>query len=201
MQVLFWCLLNAAHKDNLLHSQQHHSCQFVEEKTYHNKHRCIREFRVNRQLTHFEKGDISQSMIKSNCITDIVSFAWFSIGTLFINIVWLAFPNLKLLMKVRMVCPRTINFVTFGVTCLPTENVPRELTTCFREVLDDGGTIHAEPYCETAPSSPCWTKQHKVGGGVILPCNYIIRHLPSTYMTRSSVCWADCFLFIYKQII
>jgi len=40
----------------------------------------------------------------------------------------------------------------FDVTGLPTENVPRELATCFREVLDNGGTIHAEPYGEPAPS-------------------------------------------------
>jgi len=43
--------------------------------------------------------------------------------------------------------------VMFDVTGLPKENVQRELTTCFREVLDDGGTIHAEPYGEPAPSS------------------------------------------------
>jgi len=42
--------------------------------------------------------------------------------------------------------------VMFDVTGLPTENVPRELTTCFRAVLDDGGTYHAEPYGETVPS-------------------------------------------------
>jgi len=58
-----------------------------------------------------------------------------------------AFPNLKLLMKVCMVCPQIIN-VNFDVTGLPIENVPRELDTCFKEVLDNGGTIHAEPYGE-----------------------------------------------------
>ena len=35
--------------------------------------------------------------------------------------------------------------ILFDVTGLPIENVPRELATCFREVLDNGGTIHAEP--------------------------------------------------------
>ena len=38
--------------------------------------------------------------------------------------------------------------VLLDVTGLPTENVPRKLATCFREVLDNGGTIHAEPYGE-----------------------------------------------------
>ena len=38
--------------------------------------------------------------------------------------------------------------VLFDVTGLPIENVPRELATCFREVLDNGETIHAEPYGE-----------------------------------------------------
>ena len=34
--------------------------------------------------------------------------------------------------------------IMFYVTGLPIENVPRELATCFRENLDNGGTIHAE---------------------------------------------------------
>jgi len=38
--------------------------------------------------------------------------------------------------------------ILFDVTSLPIENVPRELATCFREVLDNGGTIHTEPYGE-----------------------------------------------------
>ena len=38
--------------------------------------------------------------------------------------------------------------ILFGVTGLPIENVPREHATCFRKVLDDGGTIHAEHYGE-----------------------------------------------------
>jgi len=38
--------------------------------------------------------------------------------------------------------------ILFDVTGLPIENVPRELDTCFREVLDNGGTIHEEPYGE-----------------------------------------------------
>ena len=58
-------------------------------------------------------------------------------------------------------------------TGLPTENVPRELATCFREVLDNGWTIHAEPYGEPVPSPSPWPEQHEVGVGVILPCSYI----------------------------
>jgi len=34
--------------------------------------------------------------------------------------------------------------VLFDVTGLPTDNVPRELATCFREVLDNSVTIHGE---------------------------------------------------------
>ena len=85
-----------------------------------------------------------------------------------------------LLIKACMVCPQTIN-VLFDVTGLPTENVPRELVTCFREVLDNGETIHAKPYGEPGPSPSPWPEQHKVGVGVILPYSYIIRHLLSTY--------------------
>jgi len=61
----------------------------------------------------------------------------------------------------------------FNVTGLPIENVPRELAICVREVLDNGGTIHAEPYGEPAHSSSPWPEQHKVDSA-ILPCNYII---------------------------
>ena len=50
--------------------------------------------------------------------------------------------------------------VLFDVTGLPTEHVPRELATCFREVLDNGGTMHAESYGEPAPSPSPWPKQH-----------------------------------------
>jgi len=39
----------------------------------------------------------------------------------------------------------------FDVTGLPTENEPRELATCLRELLGNGGTIHPEPYGEPAP--------------------------------------------------
>jgi len=38
--------------------------------------------------------------------------------------------------------------IMFDVTGLPIENVPRELATCFREVLDNERTIYAEPYGE-----------------------------------------------------
>jgi len=74
----------------------------------------------------------------------------------------------------------------FDVTGLPIENVPRELATCFREVLDIGGTFYAEPYGEPAPSPSPWPEQQEVGGGVILQCNYIIRPLPSTYDQKLS---------------
>jgi len=55
-----------------------------------------------------------------------------------------------------------------------------------REALDNGDTIHAEPYVEPAPSSSPLPEQHEVGGVVIFPCNYIIRPLPSTYKQKLS---------------
>jgi len=76
--------------------------------------------------------------------------------------------------------------VLFDVTGISTENVPRELATCFREVLDNGGTIHAEPFGEPAPSPLHWPEQHEVGGGVILLCNFIITSLPSTNVQKLS---------------
>ena len=47
--------------------------------------------------------------------------------------------------------------VLFDVTGLPTDNVPRELATCFREVLDNSVTVHGEPYGKPAPSPSPWT--------------------------------------------
>jgi len=41
--------------------------------------------------------------------------------------------------------------VLFDVTGLPTDTEPRELATCFRGILNNSGTIHAEPYSEPAP--------------------------------------------------
>jgi len=50
--------------------------------------------------------------------------------------------------------------ILFDVTGLPIENVPRELATCFREVFDNGGTIHAEHKGEPAPSCSPWPELH-----------------------------------------
>jgi len=77
--------------------------------------------------------------------------------------------------------------VLLDVTGLSTDNLPRGLTTCFKEVLHNGVTIHAEPYGEPASGPSPWTEQHKVGGGVIRPYNYIIRPLPSTYDQKLSL--------------
>lgn len=71
--------------------------------------------------------------------------------------------------------------VLSDVAGLPLGHVPRELAPCFREVLDKGGTVHAEPCGEPAPSSSPWPEQHEAGGGVNLPCHYVIKTLPSSY--------------------
>jgi len=77
--------------------------------------------------------------------------------------------------------------VLFDVIGLPIKNVPIELVTCLnREVLDNGGTSHAEPYGKSAPSPLPWSEL-QVGGGVFLPFNYITRPLPSTYDQKLSL--------------
>ena len=67
------------------------------------------------------------------------------------------------------------------VAGLPIGHVPRELATCFRDIIDNGGSVYAEPCGEPAPSSYPWPEQQEVGGGVIIPCHYIMRPLPSSY--------------------
>lgn len=71
--------------------------------------------------------------------------------------------------------------VLSDVAGLPIGHVPKELAICFREILDNDGTVHAEPCGDPVPSSSPWPEQHEVGGGVIIPCNYIIRPLSSSY--------------------
>ena len=57
---------------------------------------------------------------------------------------------------------------------LPVGHVPKELAPVFWMVLDTGGSIHAEVCGEPVPSSFPWPEQHEEGGGVVIPCNYIL---------------------------
>lgn len=67
------------------------------------------------------------------------------------------------------------------VAGLPCGHVPREIAPCFREVLDEGGTVYAEVSGEPIPSAYPWPEQQDIGGGVVLPCNYFIKPTTSSF--------------------
>jgi len=82
--------------------------------------------------------------------------------------------------------------ILFDVTGLPIENVPRELATWLREVLDNGWTIHAGPYGEhNYLLALAWATR------IWQWCHFSMQLHNQTFchqhMTRSSVCWDTLF--------
>lgn len=60
------------------------------------------------------------------------------------------------------------------VAGLPVGRAPRSLAPYFRDVIDKGGKVFCEVTGAPVPSYPPWPAQHEEGGGIVLPCNYII---------------------------
>ena len=58
---------------------------------------------------------------------------------------------------------------------LPVGHVPRTLAGYFRSVLEDG-CVFAEVTGDPIPSFSPWPEKDEEGGGIVLPCNYIITH-------------------------
>ena len=58
---------------------------------------------------------------------------------------------------------------------LPIGHVPRTLAGYFRSVLEDG-CVFAEVTGDPIPSFSPWPEKDEEGGGIVLPCNYIITH-------------------------
>ena len=57
---------------------------------------------------------------------------------------------------------------------LPIGHVPKSLSSDFRSIIDAGGEIHAEVTGHPIPSFSPWPEKSEEGGGVVLPCQYII---------------------------
>ena len=57
---------------------------------------------------------------------------------------------------------------------LPVGHVPKCLSSYFRNVLDKDGHIYAVVTGEPTPSFPPWPAPSADGGGVIIPCKFII---------------------------
>lgn len=62
------------------------------------------------------------------------------------------------------------------VAGLPIGHVPRSLAPYFRSVMETGGKVFADITGEPVPSFSPWPAQQEEGGGVVIPCNYIISH-------------------------
>jgi len=103
-----WFWFNAAHIDNHLHSQQYNSCQFVAEKLIRTNTRVLGNSGSIDDWHILKRGHLLKHY-QLELYHQYCDFAWFLMYNIFINIVWLAFPNLKLLMKACMVYPQTTN--------------------------------------------------------------------------------------------
>ncbi|KAH3748635.1 hypothetical protein DPMN_183082 [Dreissena polymorpha] len=60
------------------------------------------------------------------------------------------------------------------VADLPIGYVPRSLAPNFREIMDKGGKVSAIVTGDPVPSYPPWPLQNEPGGGLVLPCDYVI---------------------------
>lgn len=60
---------------------------------------------------------------------------------------------------------------------LPIGHVPRCLSSHCRDVLDNGGEIYAEVTGQPVPSFHPWPEPNEEGGGVVLPCKYILTNI------------------------
>lgn len=58
---------------------------------------------------------------------------------------------------------------------LPVGHVPWGLSGAFRRLIDNGCTIFAHPDGEPVPSFPPWPHMKDKGGGVVIPCTYVIQ--------------------------
>ena len=54
-------------------------------------------------------------------------------------------------------------------------------------MLDNGGTVYAETIGDPVPNAYPWPAAHEVGGGVVLPCNYLIKPAANDSSTYDSL--------------
>ncbi|KAJ8315644.1 hypothetical protein KUTeg_007794 [Tegillarca granosa] len=61
------------------------------------------------------------------------------------------------------------------VAGLPMGHAPRGLSLAFRNIIEKGYKIYSIPTGEPGPIFPPWPPQHAKGGGIVIPCDYIIK--------------------------
>jgi hypothetical protein len=57
----------------------------------------------------------------------------------------------------------------------PLGHAPWGLSKAFRQVMEAGTSIYAEPTGEPCQSFPPWPAVSEKGGGIVIPCTYAIR--------------------------
>ena len=62
------------------------------------------------------------------------------------------------------------------VAGLPVGHVPRTLASALRNLMDLGATVECEATDDPQPSFPPWPAQQETGGGVVIPCTYVVKH-------------------------
>ena len=89
-------------------------------------------------------------------------------------LVW--FPSLKTFPKTvhNTFTDETRQLILEDVAGLPIGHVPCLLSSFFCAIME-GGSIVADVTGRPVPSFPLWPAPTE-GGGVVLPCNYVIRH-------------------------
>lgn len=89
-------------------------------------------------------------------------------------LVWI--PELELFSEdqLGMITDEKRHLKLEDVAGLPVGRAPRSLAPYFRDVIDKGGKVFCEVTGAPVPSYPPWPAQHEEGGGIVLPCNYII---------------------------
>jgi len=61
--------------------------------------------------------------------------------------------------------------------------VPRGLAGTFRTIIESGGSISAIVTGEPCQSFPPWPVAHEVGGGAVIPCDYMIETRNQDHVT------------------
>lgn len=75
-----------------------------------------------------------------------------------------------------MVTDESRSLTLQDIAGLPIGHVPRGLALAFRDIIDTDGEISAIPTGAPVPSFFPWPEPKQIGGGVVIPCNYNIKH-------------------------
>ena len=70
------------------------------------------------------------------------------------------------------------------VAGLPVGHVPRTMAGAFTNIIEAGGSIYAQATGSPIESFPPWPAVHEKGGGIVIPCTYIIDHSDKAFVCK-----------------